>query len=87
MTKLKKPLQIPHHTDHEGEPRTIDAIRARANLELEHVVTNTMTLKQLDSEITNLCLRKFPDYLVILIERGPNERKYCSTIYIPKKCY
>jgi hypothetical protein len=85
MTRSKKHLEIPHHTDHEGEPRTIDAIRARANLELEHVVTETMTLKQMDSEITKLCLGKFPDYIVILIEKNPNVKKYCSSIYIPKK--
>ena len=45
MKKPKKPLEIPYHTDHEGEPRTIDAIRARANLDLVDITAGPMTSK------------------------------------------
>ena len=85
MTKPKKPIQIPHHTDHQGNPRPIDAIRARANLELTNVVTGIKTLKELDDEITRLCFTRPPEYMVILIEHDPHINKYRSTIYIPKK--
>jgi len=87
MIKQRKTIPFPHHTDHEREPRTIDAIRARANSELTNVVAGIITLKELDNKITELCLTKLPDYMVILIERDPTVKEYNSAIYVPKRPY
>jgi hypothetical protein len=77
--------KIPHHTDHEDEPRVIDSIRAKCNLDLVDVVAGPMTLKELDREITSQCLHRSPEYMVILIEKNEQLKKYHTTLYITKK--
>lgn len=81
----KKIKEIVHHTDHEGEPKTIDAIRARANLDLVDIVAGPMKLDEVTQEIRSLVYAKSPEYVVVLIEKDPKIKKYHTTIYITKE--
>jgi len=84
-TKTKQ--KIIHHTDHDESipPRAIDAIRARANMDLVDITVGPMTLKELTNEIENIFYRKTPQSMVILIERREDIQKYQSAIYITKE--
>lgn len=83
VSKLKQ--KIPHHTDHEGKPRVIDCIRARANLDLDTVISEPMNFWQVNQQLYNTVLTKSPEYMVILIEKDPKIKRYHASIYINKK--
>jgi len=76
---MKKQIQ---HTDHEKLPRVIDNVRAKCNEELTDVVAGPMTLNELTTEIAHQCIHRSPEYMIILIEKRPELKKYHSTLYI-----
>ena len=86
MGKTKK-RQYNTHTDHDESvpPRAIDAIRARANMDLTNIVAEPMNFWQMNQQIYNTALTKSPEYMVILIEKDPKIKRYQASIYINKK--
>ena len=84
MDKRKK-LNYKPHSDHEGKPRVIDCIRARANLDLVDVVAGSMNLNELTEHIRTHVYINSPDFMVILIEKRKDIQKYYSTVYSTKE--
>lgn len=80
----KKTQKIPHHTDHEGKPRVIDCIRARANMDLTSVISEPMNFWQVNQQIYTTVLTKSPEYMVVLIEKDKKIKQYRASIYINK---
>jgi len=85
MKKPKKLPQIPHHTDHVKAPRTIDSIRARANLEMTYTYTGLRIPKEVESELARLCFERSPEDIVILMQKDHTTGKYYTEIYITKE--
>ncbi len=78
---MKKQKQA-EHTDHDNLPRTIDKVRARCNEELTDVVAGPITLNELANEVAFQCVHRSPEYMIILIERRSDLKKYHSTLYM-----
>ena len=60
----------------------LEEIKRVCNLTLAEVVSEPMKLKELNKEISDLIIHHSPEYLVIIIEKDREIKKYKSTVYI-----
>jgi hypothetical protein len=86
----KKQNNAPGYVSSEHESENLGiiySIRGKLDSELVNIVSDHLTLNQLEARIANLVSNRSPEYMVILIEKDPKVKKYKSSIYINDKEY
>ncbi|MEK6741804.1 MAG: hypothetical protein AABX91_02165 [Nanoarchaeota archaeon] len=69
-------------TNKQKNKKTIEDLRQKCNSELTDLVVGPMNLSELSDALASTVLHRSPEYIVILIEKRKNLKKYHSTIYI-----
>ena len=64
---------------------TLEQLKKKCNSRLTDIVGGPMDIYELHRELMNLVLHRSPEYIIVLIEKNKDIKKYKTTIYITKE--
>jgi len=64
---------------------TLEQLKKKCNSRLTDIVGGPMDIYELHRELMNLVLHHSPEYIIVLIEKNKDIKKYKTTIYITKE--